>query len=77
VPTITSTTDDAALFLEDKFFKAWKYWLVYKMQEYCAIDSSQFRADYEIEKEKAHAWRANRHNNKCVEQLPPLYNFRR
>jgi hypothetical protein len=25
VPTITSTTDDAALFLEDKFFKAWKY----------------------------------------------------
>jgi hypothetical protein len=77
VPTITSTTDDAALFLEDKFFKAWKYWLVYKMQEYCAIDSSQFRADYEIEKEKAHAWWANRHHAKVREILPSMPNYRR
>ena len=77
VPTLTLTTDDAALWLEDKFYKAWKYGLVYKMQEFCALDSSLFRSDYEIEKEKVHAWRANRHMNKVVEQLPPLTNYRR
>lgn len=77
VPTLTTTTDDWALFLEDKFYKAWKYWLVYKMQEYCALDSSLFRSDYEIEKEKAHSRWANRHNNKVCEILPSLSNYSR
>lgn len=77
VPTLTTATDDAALFLEDKFYKAWKYGLVYKMQEYCALDSSLFRSDYEIEKSKAQSRWANRHNNKVTEILPSLSNYSR
>lgn len=77
VPTLTAIDDDSSLFLENKFLKAWKYWLAYKMLEFCSLDSTLMRSDYEIEKEKAHARWANRYANKVREILPNLSHYMR
>jgi len=77
VPTLTTATDDDALWLEDKFYKAWKYGLTFKMQEFCGIDSSLYSTRYEIEKTKCSSRWANRHQNKVTEQLPDLPNYSR
>jgi hypothetical protein len=74
---VTLTTDDADLYIEDKWLKAWELWIAYKMQDFCTVDSSKNQIEYERAKSDARTRRANRYMNKVTEELPPLYNYRR